>query len=76
MKQQQAKAEAAAKPDRPLSVLTIELPEDTEHYDADRVREELKELWAEVWDGTPPIPIFVIPPGCAVGVIQVSGGEE
>lgn len=50
------------------SVLVVELPEGAECY----LVEEIKQAWTEAWDGKPPIPVFVAPPGCSVGVLQVS----
>ena len=64
------------KTDRAASVLVVEMAENTDSCLAENVIEELQDRWAEIWGGAPPIPIFVLPPGCAVGVVQVSGEAE
>lgn len=73
MKPQPIKAEANR--DKPASVLVVEMAERTDDYNTESTIEEISERWAAIWNGEPPIPIFVLPPGCAVGVVQISGED-
>ena len=31
---------------------------------------ELKKQWNDLWGGSPPCPLFVLPPGCSFGLMR------
>lgn len=55
-------------------VVMLDARFDPDNTDIEKVRANMKAEWEKIWDGKPPMPLLVLPPGvCEFAVVGGAG---